>query len=90
MLKTVTEKVHRIRDIRKVSDGIAIVVAASGEGRCFLWQGDATEAAKNVVLEPLARALGGAAFLHNVIIGHWKNQQPITTLLMPYNATLCN
>jgi hypothetical protein len=27
-------------------------------------------AAKNVALEPLARALGGAAFLHNVIMGH--------------------
>jgi hypothetical protein len=45
------------------------VLKDSGEGRCFLWQGDATEAAKNVVLEPLASALGGAAFLHNVIIG---------------------
>jgi hypothetical protein len=46
------------------------VLKDSGEGRCFLWQGDATEAAKNVVLEPLASALGGAAFLHNVIIVH--------------------
>ena len=70
MLKTVTEKVHRIRDNRKLSDGMANVVKDSGEGRCFLWQGDATEDTKNVVLEPLARALGGAAFLHNVIIVH--------------------
>jgi hypothetical protein len=46
------------------------VLKDSGEGRCFLWQGDATEAAKNVVLEPLASAVGGAAFLHNVIIEH--------------------
>ena len=70
MLKTVIVKVLRIRDVRKVSDGIANVIKDSGEGRFFLWQGDATEDAKNVVLEPLARALGGAAFLHNVIIGH--------------------
>jgi len=30
--------------------------------------GDAMEAAKNVVLEPLASALAVAAFLHNVIM----------------------
>ena len=49
---------------------MANVVKDSGEGRCFLWLGDAMGAAKNVVLEPLARALGVAAFLHNVIIEH--------------------
>ena len=70
MLKTVTEKVVRNSDNHKVSYGIPNVVKDSGEGRCFLWQGDATEDAKNVVLEPLARALGVAAFLHNVIIEH--------------------
>ena len=70
MLKTVTEKVNRNSDNRNVSYENANVVKDSGEGRCFLWQGDATEDAKNVVLEPLARALGVAAFLHNVIIEH--------------------
>jgi hypothetical protein len=70
LLKTVTEKVLRNSDNRKVSYEMANVVKDSGEGRCFLWQGDATEAAKNVVLEPLASAVGGAAFLHNVIIEH--------------------
>jgi hypothetical protein len=37
----------------------------------------AMEAAKKVVLEPLASALGVAAFLHNVIIVHCKNQKTI-------------
>jgi len=46
-------------------------------------------AAKNVALEPLASALGVAAFLHNVIIVH-----PFTCIVagcffMHYNATLC-
>ena len=43
---------------------MANVVKDSGEGRCFLKLGDAIGAAKNVVLEPLASALGGAAVLH--------------------------
>ncbi|HAH54034.1 MAG TPA: hypothetical protein DCM02_01780 [Flavobacterium sp.] len=48
------------------------------------------EAAQKVALEPLASALGVAAFLHNVIIVH-----PIISLIagcffMHYNATLCN
>jgi hypothetical protein len=64
LIKTVTVEVLRIRDNRKLSDGMANVVKDSGEGRCFLSQGDATEAAKNVVLEPLASALGVAAVLH--------------------------
>ena len=47
------------------------------------------EAAQKVALEPLASALGVAAFLHNVIIVH-----PIISLVagcffMHYNATLC-
>ena len=49
---------------RKVSDEMASVVKDSGEGWCFLWLGDATVAAKKVVLEPLASALGVAAVLH--------------------------
>ena len=40
------------------------VVKASGEGRYFVQPGGAMGAAKNVVLEPLASALGGAAVLH--------------------------
>ena len=36
-----------------------------------------------------ALRVGWAAFLHNVIIGHWKTKKTIKTLLMPYNATLC-
>jgi len=34
-------------------------------------------------------SVGRAAFLHNVIIGHCKNQKKYTHFLMPYNATLC-
>ena len=34
-------------------------------------------------------SVGRAAFLHNVIIGHWKNQKKYSHFLMPYNATLC-
>jgi hypothetical protein len=64
LIKTVTVEVLRIRDNRKLSYEMANVVEDSGEGRCFLWQGDATEAAKNVVLKPLASALGVAAVLH--------------------------
>jgi hypothetical protein len=66
------------------------VLKDSGEGRCFLWQGDATEAAKNVVLEPLASAVGVAAFLHNVIIEHTDLQLKKYIFFMLYNATLCN
>jgi hypothetical protein len=69
LLKTVNVNVHRITDNCKISYEMVRVVKDSGEGRCFLWPGDATEAAKNVVLEPLASAVGVAAFLHNVIIG---------------------
>ena len=36
LLKTVTEKVHRIRDNRIISYWMANVVEDSGEGRCFL------------------------------------------------------
>ena len=36
LLKTVTVKVHRIRENRKISYEMANVVEDSGEGRCFL------------------------------------------------------
>ena len=39
LLKTVTVKVLRSRDIRKVSNGIANVLKDSGEGRCFFVAG---------------------------------------------------
>ena len=64
MLKTVTVSVLESKYNRKVSDEMANVVKDSGEGRCFLKLGDAIGAAKNVVLEPLASALGVAAVLH--------------------------
>ncbi len=47
---------------RKVSTEMENVVIDSGEGRCFLKLGDAMGAAKNVVLEPLAQALGERLF----------------------------
>jgi len=46
-------------------------------------------AAKNVALEPLASALGVAAFLHNVIIVHPRFLLGIGYFFMHYNATLC-
>jgi hypothetical protein len=46
-------------------------------------------AAKNVALEPLAGALGVAAFLHNVIIVHPLISLVAGTFFMHYNATLC-
>ena len=46
-------------------------------------------AAKNVALEPLASALGVAAFLHNVIIVHPRFSLVAGCFLMHYNATLC-
>ena len=46
-------------------------------------------AARNVALEPLARALGVAAFLHNVIIVHPRFSLGIGYFFMHYNATLC-
>ena len=64
LLKTVTVNVLESKYNRNVSDEMANVVKDSGEGRCFLQLGDAMGAAKNVVLEPLARALGVAAVLH--------------------------
>ena len=64
LLKTVTVNVLESKYNRKVSDEMANVVKDSGEGRCFLQLGDAMGAAKNVVLEPLASALGVAAVLH--------------------------
>ena len=48
------------------------------------------EAAQKVALEPLASALGVAAFLHNVIIVHPVTSFGIGILFMHYNATLCN
>jgi hypothetical protein len=44
---------------------------------------------KKVVLEPLASALGVAAFLHNVIIGHPIFSLVVGWFFMHYNATLC-
>ena len=44
---------------------------------------------KKVVLEPLARALGVAAFLHNVIIVHPYISLEIGCFFIHYNATLC-
>jgi len=44
---------------------------------------------KKVVLEPLARALGVAAFLHNVIIVHPLISLEAGCFFMHYNATLC-
>ena len=64
LIKTVTENVHKSDGNRKYSYEMENVVKDSGEGRCFLQLGDAMGAAKNVVLEPLASALGVAAVLH--------------------------
>jgi hypothetical protein len=47
------------------------------------------EAAQKVALEPLASALGVAAFLHNVIIVHPLVLLDAGYLFMHYNATLC-
>jgi hypothetical protein len=47
-------------------------------------------AAKNVNLEPLASALGVAAFLHNVIIVNPNISLVAGCFFMHYNATLCN
>jgi hypothetical protein len=44
---------------------------------------------KKVVLEPLASAVGGAAFLHNVIIVHARFSIVAGCCFMHYNATLC-
>ena len=64
LLKTVNANVLESRQIGKIFYEIAKVLKDSGEGRCFLQLGDAMGAAKNVVLEPLASALGVAAVLH--------------------------
>jgi hypothetical protein len=48
------------------------------------------EAAQKVALEPLASALGVAAFLHNVIIVHPYISLVAGCFFMHYNATLCN
>jgi hypothetical protein len=48
------------------------------------------EAAQKVALEPLASALGVAAFLHNVIMVHARFSIVAGCFLMHYNATLCN
>jgi hypothetical protein len=47
------------------------------------------EAAQKVALEPLASALGVAAFLHNVIIVHPRFSLEARFFFMHYNATLC-
>jgi hypothetical protein len=47
------------------------------------------EAAQKVALEPLASALGVAAFLHNVIIVHTRFSIVAGCFFMHYNATLC-
>jgi hypothetical protein len=44
---------------------------------------------KKVVLEPLASALGVAAFLHNVIMVHPLFLLNAGSFFMHYNATLC-
>jgi hypothetical protein len=90
MLKTVTANVRRSNYDRKVSAEIQNVVKDSGEGRFFFIAGWCEEAMKKVVLELLARALGVAAFLHNVIIGHPRFSIVAGCFFMHYNATLCN
>jgi hypothetical protein len=62
LIKTVTENVFKSKNNRQVPFEIVNVVKDSGEGRCFLQLGDAMGAAKNVVLEPLARAWGARLF----------------------------
>jgi len=47
------------------------------------------EAAQKVALEPLASAVGVAAFLHNVIIVHPLFSLEAGCFFMHYNATLC-
>ncbi len=89
LIKTVTVNVHKSDGNRKYSYEKENVVKDSGEGRCFLQLGDAMGAAKNIVLEPLASALGVAAFLHNVIIVHPLVLLDAGYLFMHYNATLC-
>ena len=70
LLKTVTVNVLESKYDRKVSYEMANVVEDSGEGWFFEQPAGAMEAAQKVALEPLASALGVAAFLHNVIIVH--------------------
>ena len=70
LLKTVTVNVLESKYDRKVSYEIAKVVEDSGEGWFFEQPAGAMEAAQKVALEPLASAVGVAAFLHNVIIVH--------------------
>ena len=62
LIKTVTVNVHKSDGNRKYSYEMENVVKDSGEGRCFLKLGDAMGAAKNVVLEPVASALGERLF----------------------------
>jgi len=55
----------------------------------FFKTGWCEEVLKKVVLEPLARGLGVAAFLHNVIIVHPLISLVAGCFFMNYNATLC-
>ena len=68
---------------------MANVVEDSGEGWFFEQPAGAMEAAQKVALEPLASALGVAAFLHNVIIVHPNISLVAGCFFMHYNAKLC-
>ena len=70
MLKTIVVNVLKSKYDRKASYEMANVLEDSGEGWFFEKPAGAMEAAQKVALEPLASALGVAAFLHNVIIVH--------------------
>ena len=61
-IKIGTVNVLESNDNFIVSCETTSVLEDSGEGRCFLQLGDAMGAAKNVVLEPLARAWGAQLF----------------------------
>ena len=69
---------------------MANVVKDSGEGRCFLQLGDAMGAAKKVVLEPLARALGERLFyimLLQCIRDFEQQQDSSLCTIMPHYVT---
>ena len=90
LIKTVTVNVHKSDGNRKYSYEMANVVKDSGEGRCFLQLGDAMGAAKNVVLEPLASALGERLFyimLLQCIRDFDQQQDSSLCTIMPHYVT---
>ena len=62
MVKTVNVNVHRIRDNRKASYGMANVVYGGGEVVVFLIAGWCEGAIKKVAAEPLPCVVGARLF----------------------------